>query len=205
MAIDARSDGDPQPRVALSWKDLLGQPLPRDHIVQPYRNDRALVDAVSFFAGSALGRGESVVLVATAGHIAEIERRLERDRFDVADLEQWGVLTMRDAAELLYGLMVDGLPDPVLFKTLAGRLIQTAAACSRRGKVRVFGEMVDLLWRHDLAAALRLEALWNELLDVHDISLLCAYHVDPDGQARRELPPAIVHSHSHLIPVEAIA
>ena len=192
-------------RIEFSWKDLLGQPLPHDHVVQPYRDERVLVDAVTFYAGTALGRGESVILVATHDHLAAIEEHLAQRRFELADLKQWGVLTTRNAAELLYGFMVDGLPDPVLFRALMGQMVQKAAARSRRRNVRVYGEMVNLLWRINLRAAHRLEALWNDLLAAHDMSLFCAYQIDADGGPRPELPGALRDAHSHLIPVEATA
>jgi anti-sigma regulatory factor (Ser/Thr protein kinase) len=42
--------------------------------------------------------------------------------------------------------------------------------------VRAFGEMVALLWAAgDVAGAIELEALWNDLAEVREFSLLCAY------------------------------
>ena len=46
------------------WKDLLVEPLARDHVVQLYRDEQFLVEAVTLFTGIALGKGEAVVLVA---------------------------------------------------------------------------------------------------------------------------------------------
>ena len=48
-----------------------------------------------------------------------------------------------------------------------------ASQAAGDGRVRAFGEMVDLLRRTSLAAALRLEALWTELLDAQGIALVC--------------------------------
>jgi MEDS: MEthanogen/methylotroph, DcmR Sensory domain len=186
----------------LPWKDLLGQPLDRDHVVQLYRDERVLVDAVSLFAGTALGRGESVVLVATPEHLDAVERRLADGGFELADLKQWGQLTVRNAAELLYGFMVDGRPDPLLFKALVGGMLRDVAA--RGNKVRVYGEMVNLLWRDNVGAAAQLESLWNELIRDEGISLFCAYQLD-DTARGSVFPSSLSHAHSHLIPVEAIA
>ena len=107
----------------LPWKDLLGQPLDRDHVVQLYRDERVLVDAVSLFAGTALGRRESVVLVATPEHLNAVERRLADDGFELSDLKQWGQLTVRNADVLLYGFMVDGRPIAAV-QGLVGGLLQ---------------------------------------------------------------------------------
>jgi hypothetical protein len=192
-------------RLQPPWKDLLVEPLARDHVVQLYRDERFLIEALSLFTGIALGKGEGVVLVATPPHIQGLERRLETNGFCIEDVKQWGQLTVRDAAQTLSSFMVHDLPDAVLFKTIIGSAIQKAAASARSGKVRVYGEMVNLLWRENLAAARRLEVLWNEVIQAHSISLFCAYHVDADEDEVRHFPSDLRAVHSHLIPVEACA
>jgi len=189
-------------RIQAPWKDLLVEPLARDHVVQLYRDERFLVESVALFTGIALGKGEAVVLVATPAHARASEERLGASGFCVEDVKHWGQLTLRDAAETLAGFMVHDMPDPVLFKTIIGSVIQRAAAASRNGRVRVYGEMVNLLWRRNLAAAARLETLWNDVIHSHSISLLCTYHLDGD---RRPFPSDLRAAHSHLIPVEAYA
>ena len=84
-----------------------------------------------------------------------------------------GHLLLQDAAALLTRFMVGDMPDRALFKFTVGELVANAAATHRR--VRVFGEMVDLLWRSNLPAAICLEHLWNELLEESNLSLFCAY------------------------------
>ena len=71
--------------------------------------------------------------------------------------------------------------------------------------VRVYGEMVNLLWRQNLPAAQRLEVLWNEVIQAHSISLFCAYHVDGEQGESLRFPSDLRAAHSHLIPVEACA
>src|SRR5256885_1581269 len=47
---------------------------------------------------------------------------------------------------------------------------------TRFGSVRVFGEMVDVLWKRGRGtSALELEVLWGRLLAAHDVDLLFAY------------------------------
>jgi DcmR-like sensory protein len=190
-------------RIQPPWKDLLVEPLVRDHVVQLYREERVLVEAVGLFTGIAVGKGEAVVLVATPAHVEAIERRLEAGGFCVEDVKQWGQLTVLDAADMLAGFMVHDMPDPMLFKTMIGTVLEQARAASRNGRVRVCGEMVNLLWRRNLAAAGRLEAQWNDVIASHSISLFCAYHVDGGDGDRRHFPSALRAAHSHLIPVEA--
>jgi hypothetical protein len=46
------------------------------------------------------------------------------------------------------------------------------------GRVRIFGQMVDVLWqRGERNAAIQLEVLWNELAQTEAFSLLCGYAV----------------------------
>src|SRR3989442_11192441 len=127
--------GPVEMRIQPPWKDLLVQPLARDHVVQLYRDERVLVEAVALFTGIALGKGESVVLVATPLHLRGIEQRLESNGFCVEDVKQWGQLTFRDASDTLSGFMVQEMPDPLLFKNIIGSLNQKAAVCSRTGRV----------------------------------------------------------------------
>jgi len=185
------------------WKDLLVEPLARDHVVQLYRDEQFLVEAVTLFTGIALGKGEAVVLVATPPHVQSIEDRLEANGFCVEDVKRWGQLTVKDAAETLSGFMVHDMPDPLLFKTIVGSVIQKAVPASRNGRVRVYGEMVNLLWRQNVASAGRLETLWNDVVQSHSISLFCAYHVDGADGEPRHFPSDLRAAHSHLIPVEA--
>jgi hypothetical protein len=74
-------------------------------------------------------------------------------------------------------------------------------ADGRYGRIRVYGEMVNLLWRHDHPATHRLEELWNDTIARLGLSLLCGYQVD--GRRERAIPSDLQALHSHLIPLEA--
>jgi hypothetical protein len=78
-----------------------------------------------------------------------------------------------DAVSLLANVMGEGDPDESRFMDVLGNRIKKAA---QEGRVRVFGEMVPLLWaagKYD--AAVRLKALWNKLWVKHQLSLMCGY------------------------------
>jgi len=189
--------------IQAPWKDLLVEPLAKDHVVQLYRDERFLVEAVALFAALGIGKGEAVVLVATAPHLAAVEERLEAKGVGVEDVKAWGQLTVLEASELLSRLMVNGRPDATLFKSVVEPVIRKARGASRPGGVRVYGEMVNLLWRKNVAAAACLEALWNEVIHAHAISLFCAYALAGDGDAHGQFPHDLRAAHSHVIPVEA--
>jgi anti-sigma regulatory factor (Ser/Thr protein kinase) len=79
-----------------------------------------------------------------------------------------------DAGETLAAFMRDDMPEPDAFSATIGRVIRNAA---RAGvPVWIFGEMVALLWdAGNVAAAVDLESLWNDLAEEHNFTLYCAY------------------------------
>jgi hypothetical protein len=188
--------------ICAPWNDRLAEPLCREHLVQLYRDDRALVEAVALYAGRGLGKGEAVILVATQAHREAIDTRLGEAGFDVADLRAWGQLTTFDAAGLLARFLVDGRVDAVRFRTILAEVIALARRGGRFPRIRVYGEMVNLLWRVNHPATRQLEELWNEAIELHAVSLLCGYRIEV-GETDGGFPPDLRALHSHLIPVEA--
>ena len=70
------------------------------------------------------------------------------------------------------------LADPGGFWQAISPLLRQAANAGR--PVRVFGEMVSLLWdAGQTDAAIEVEAMWNELGGQYPFSLLCAYPAQP--------------------------
>lgn len=190
-------------KIHAPWKDRLAEPLRAEHLVQLYREEAALVEAVSLFAGFGLGKGDSVVLIATEEHQAAVRRRLHSLGLAAADLELWGQLAMIDAARLLDRVRPGGRLDAEAFASAIGDIVVRARAGGRYPRVRVYGEVVDLLWPSDHAAARRLEELWSGLVRAHGVSLLCAYRIDGDAGAETRFPHDLRALHSHLIPVHA--
>jgi hypothetical protein len=184
------------------WRDKIAEPMARDHFVQVYRDERVLIEAVSLFAGAALGRNEAVVLVATREHGDAVEESLARDGFDIPTLKTWGQISILDAEEVLARFMVDGRPDEARFKAVIHELIGEVKSARRFRDVRFYGEMVNLLWSDNLPAAARLEELWNEVIEEHSISLFCAYRLDGGGAPDRVFPPQLRALHTHCIPLE---
>jgi DcmR-like sensory protein len=189
--------------VRAPWNDRLAEPLTKEHFVQLYQDDRCLVEAIALYGGRGLGKGDAVIIVATPEHRTAVEGRLRRDGFEVDDLLQWRQLTLIDAADLLSQFMVGGLPDPATFKRVVGDRLQSTRAAGGFRSVRVYGEMVNLLWTDNLPAATKLELLWNELIEAHCISLFCAYAIPSIPDAERGFPPHLRALHSHVVPLGA--
>jgi hypothetical protein len=101
---------------------------------------------------------------------------------------------------LMNFFMVDGSPDPELFRRGVKALIDRARrheSTGRKQEIRLFGEMVSLLWPANYVAAERLEALWNEVIAEYSIPLLCGYSMGGPGQG--QLPESLMKVHSHAI------
>src|SRR5438128_12513687 len=55
------------------------------HVVQLYTDDGFLIDVLSRFIGGPLAVGDGAVVLATASHRGELERRLSARRLDIAN------------------------------------------------------------------------------------------------------------------------
>ena len=143
------------------------------HGVYFYEDDAFLIDNVAHFVKSGLDRQETVIVVATEEHRSDLKARLMANNviglFTPAD----GRYLTLDAASTLSLFMFDGWPEERLFLKVIGQII---ASIAQQGPVRIYGEMVAVLWaqgRH--RAAIRLEELWNALAKEREFSLLCGY------------------------------
>jgi MEDS: MEthanogen/methylotroph, DcmR Sensory domain len=108
-----------------------------------------------------------------------------------------GELLMFDADEVLNRLMVGNRPDAECFEDTINAILDKPAG-GRKRLVRIYGEMVDVLWssgRED--AALSLEILWHQLIAGRKCSLLCGY---ASGVCQDEGFNTICDRHSHVMP-----
>jgi PAS domain S-box-containing protein len=183
-----------------------GEAHERGHLVQFYDGDAFLVEAVSRFLGVGLDAGDGAVVVATKPHLDGIEERLRARGLDIATAREQGRYVALDAAETLSRFMADGWPEKRRFAEVLGGVI-AGVADGRPRPVRVFGEMVALLWAQgNQKAAVRLEELWNGLARSHAFSLLCAYpmrsfRTAADGATFLE----VCGEHSRVLPAETYA
>ena len=87
-----------------------------------------------------------------------------------------GDLVVLDAEETIAALMVDGVLDETRFRTLVPATLESLRRGRRDCTIRAYGEMVHLLWQAGQPdAAIRLEALWNEIAPTYDLWILCGY------------------------------
>lgn len=176
------------------------------HVVQFYTEDSFLLEAVAKFIGTALGTGDSAIVIATQAHLDGFAHRLRARGLDLSKSARCGRYTALDAADTLAKFMRAGHPDPKLFMDTVGHVIARASAAAEGHTPRVaaFGEMVALLWAEgNPDAAIELEQLWNDLARTHSFSLHCAYPLTGfHDQAHAEPFLKICSEHSAVIPGE---
>jgi len=149
------------------------------HVVQFYDTDDALVARVADHLADGLRDGEAAVIVATGPHRLAFETKMA-GTLDVARAKAEGRLVSLDAADTMAGFLSGRSPDPRRFEATIGGLLRTAAAEGR--PLRVFGEMVALLWEAgQVTAAMEVESLWNGLAARVPFSLFCAYRASTLG------------------------
>lgn len=183
-----------------SWQSLLDRPEDGNHIAQLYQDEESLIETLSHFVGAGLMHGEAVVVFVTPRHWEACLRQLGAHRVAPQDAELRGQVVVIDARSALSRFMVNGMPDWKKFQDLVGTVLNLTRR--QYPRIRAFGEMVDLLWqRGERAAALRLEELWNHLIKVQDLTLCCAYRIDPLNQdTDHGCVRSICAAHSHMLP-----
>lgn len=132
---------------------------------------------VARFVDEGIAADETAVVVASAAHLTAFEDALAAGGVDVASARQAGIFVTVDASEALSRFLVEGWPDAGRFETEIGALARTIGDSGR--PVRIYGEMVALLWdAGHVGAAIELEEMWNELRQRVPFSLLCAYSAE---------------------------
>ena len=170
----------------------------REHLVHYYDDDARFGDVAEEHLAAGLAAGERVLAIVTRPHLRAIERRLET-RVDVGAARASGMLETPDATRTLELSMVDGSPDPERFRA---HVVRRLADAGRDGtRVRVFGEMVALLWEAgNVTGAIELEDMWNGLLRQVPFSLLCAYPTTALTRASLAEINQVCHLHTGLVP-----
>ena len=145
-----------------------------EHCVQVYRDESSLLRSLVDFVRTGFRAGDSAVVIATAAHRSSLSMWLRAEGHDLDALEASGRYTVLDAADTLSRFMVGGAPDQ---ERLEATIREALAPAHRSGrKIRLFGEMVALLWNQgNGASTLQLERLWDDFSKQQGVTLFCAY------------------------------
>lgn len=154
------------------------------HDVVFYQSDDELAEQAVDYLLEAMRRNGAAIVVAAPGHRQALRMRLASAGLDIARATVHGLYVELDAAETLARFMVNGWADPASFWQAIAPVLKAAATDGR--SVRIFGEMVAMLWHQGLVSAVvDVEALWNELGAQYSFELLCGY------------PDAVLTDHEH--------
>ncbi len=181
------------------------------HVVHFYKDPNELSHIVSRFLADGLAIGQPAVVVARAQLCRRIEVSLESLGIDVRLSKADGRLVVLIADTILPELLIGGRPDPVLFRravdSLCKQMHEMRVVDSdwhrmhqmrADGVVRVYGEMVDVLWQAgERVAALELEELWNTLPSSYRFLVLCSYSTD--GRHEHSTTDDLCTFHSHVM------
>jgi MEDS: MEthanogen/methylotroph, DcmR Sensory domain len=185
------------------WERLLEKPQSRGHFVQLYAADEpALAKNVALYLWGGLRRGEGVLALAAPEHQELFCRQLDALGAETQRYLQKRQVVFGDARVILSRWMARGKPDWHLFEGTVTAAMQEVSPASASGGLRVYGEVVGLLWEaRQFAAAVRVEQFWNRLLEQVAFSLYCAYPVDVFGQEfRAGSLDGVLCTHTHLLP-----
>jgi hypothetical protein len=146
------------------------------HIVKFYDPHIYPATEIADYFLTGIDAGESALLIATLEHSTQIKQSLASRGLDGALLTRLGMLFCEDAEEMLESLRArTGMREDLLNAVLRN-VIHSVLALAPNGKVRVFGELVDLLVaRGDFSSCIRLEREWHRLVAELQFPLYCAY------------------------------
>jgi hypothetical protein len=168
------------------------------HDVHLYDNDQLLCGRVAQFIADGIRLREAVVAIVTPVHHALIVERLLAMNIDVRQAVAARALQLLDADDVLGLFMTDQGPDPELFRERVGHVMREALESRSPARMRVYGEMSDLLCQRGLREqAVQLETLGNELASAIDVTILCAYAAS--HFPKHILPDDILVQHTHVV------
>lgn len=183
--------------------DSASQPSPLPaHALHFYEADLFPAQSVAAFLRAGLEHGELALLIATPEHSRAVRDALWRCNLDLEALQRSDLLLCLDAPSVLAALKSSGGLCGSSTNDLLNELISRAARLSPSGRVRVFGELINLLaLAGDYEAALQLEAHWNRLLATDPFRLYCA--CSTAGFLHESSAPAVAalcRLHDRLVP-----
>jgi hypothetical protein len=144
-----------------------------EHFVQLCDSSESMADAAAAFLADAHSAGDTLLIVARESNWINIHRTLTARGVDVDAETANGRLVAMNAVTKLAELSRRGVPHAPSFDMAIGQPVRTLAA---RGRLSIYGEMVDVLAELDeVDAAIALEEMWNALAERASFRLMCGY------------------------------
>jgi hypothetical protein len=170
-----------------------------EHLVEFYETEESLIATVAEYLLPALRGYDAAIVVATAEHREAFAAEFRAGGVDLDEATRDGRYQGLDAATMLSSFMIGGAPDPARFFEVVTSIVDRASSGGR--EVRVYGEMVALLWAQgDVTSTIALEDLWNEVGAARGFSLFCGYPVSGFDVQSRSAFEHICGQHSIVLP-----
>lgn len=187
------------------WEKLLERPQARGHFVQLYQADElALASNVGHYLAEGIKRGDGALVIVTPEHRELFGGQLDRLGIGTQRAIECRQLVFLDAHDTLAEFMEGGEPDWNSFEAVVRSAMRQVLTTRPGAGLRAYGEMVGVLWKaRQFAAAIRLEQLWNRLLEQSSFCLYCAYAIDVFGKEFHVANlDGVLCTHTHLVPAQ---
>jgi hypothetical protein len=144
-----------------------------NHRLQLFDTAESLGESVAAFLMEGYHAGDNLLIIAKPRHFDAVLAALRQRGCLPPEMEGQQRLIALDAADVLHHITRNGEPDSVLFQRTVKPLVRSLAG---PGTLRIYGEVVELLAEEeDLAGALALEEMWNDLAGELRFTLMCGY------------------------------
>ncbi len=131
-----------------------------------------LLTALGHFVSDGIHALEPTIVIATSSHLHGLENRLLLAGINPDAARESDLYIPLDVNETLARFMVYGSPDEASFRQLITGLTERA----KGHRIRVFGEMVALLWGQGFkSATVKLEEFWNSYSNDEAYYFFCEY------------------------------
>ncbi len=170
------------------------------HIVQVCENLSSQADILTEYITEGLSNEEGIVIIAQPGLRKALAEKMNSLGLDLQDLKAQSRIKILDGNLLLSLFNFDDTIDKATFIKYV--LTPVMESKLKFGKVRVFGEMVDILWKNNKDLAIELEGWWCEVCEENNLMLLCTYLLGSLEPAEFiESLERICISHNHFLPI----
>jgi hypothetical protein len=142
-----------------------------------YSGETELTQKIGRYLLDVIRQGGAAITISGRPHRLAVAGYLVQAGIDLPTARASGAYSELDASETLAKIIVADNADAAGFWSEITPVIRRAAGLGQ--PVRIFGEMVSLLWEAGQAgAAIEVEAMWNELGVQFPFSLVCAYPIE---------------------------
>ena len=169
-----------------------------DHDVQLFDDAESLAETLAAYLFDGWQEGDTLLVVTRPERWSCVSRQLEALGCSVNEAMQSRRLVVLNARTVLGSLMRNGRIVPEKFDENVAGVVRSLSEEFER-PLRIYGEMVDVLAAEgELAVAVELERMWNQLARVCPLKLLCGYSSAHFGDERTApMLKAICAEHDH--------